>query len=221
MPTLRFYATFVYELLNKTRSVDFIAPLLLRLYLAPVFISAGFNKLNSFDNVVEWFGNDDWGLGLPAPLIMAFLATATEIIGGFALLLGIATRWLAAPLMFTMIIAMTTAHWSNGWYAIAPGNAETSMSAVLAPVNFPGAAASLENSAEVGSRLSKAKELLQENGNYEWLTETGNFVVLNNGIEFAATYFIMLLALFFIGAGRYTSLDYWLHKRLINTKKEP
>lgn len=217
MPTFQKYSTYLHMLLNKTRSADFIAPLLLRLYLAPIFISAGLNKLNSFDSVVLWFGNSDWGLGLPAPFFMAFLATATEIIGGFALLLGIATRWLAAPLMFTMIIAMTTAHWSNGWYAIAPSNPEASMSAVLAPINFPGAKASLENSEAVGNRLSRAKNILQDNGNYEWLTETGNFVVLNNGIEFAATYFIMLLALFFMGAGRYISLDYWLHKRLIHT----
>jgi len=37
-------------------------------------------------------------------------------------------------------------------------------------------------------------------------------VILNNGIEFAATYFIMLLALFFIGAGRYFSMDYWIRR---------
>ena len=42
----------------------------------------------------------------------------------------------------------------------------------------------------------------------KWLTENGSFVVLNNGIEFAATYFIMLLALFYLGAGRYISMDY-------------
>ena len=35
-------------------------------------------------------------------------------------------------------------------------------------------------------------------------------MVLNNGIEFAATYFIMLLVLFFTGAGNYISLDYWI-----------
>ncbi|MGB5096622.1 MAG: hypothetical protein WBN82_01805 [Porticoccaceae bacterium] len=45
------------------------------------------------------------------------------------------------------------------------------------------------------------------------LAEKGNFVVLNNGIEFAATYFIMLLSLFFSGGGRYVSLDYWLARR--------
>ncbi|MFQ5634413.1 MAG: hypothetical protein ACE5G3_03665, partial [Gammaproteobacteria bacterium] len=62
-------------------------------------------------------------------------------------------------------------------------------------------------------RLARARSILKEHGNYDWLTETGNFVVLNNGIEFAATYFIMLLVLFFIGGGRYVSLDYWIAKK--------
>ena len=60
-----------------------------------------------------------------------------------------------------------------------------------------------------------AKDILQEYGNYEWLTENGSFVVLNNGIEFAATYFIMLLSLFFIGSGRFVSVDYYLKQHLI------
>ena len=55
-----------------------------------------------------------------------------------------------------------------------------------------------------------AKEILQEYGNYGWLTQKGNFVILNNGIEFAATYFIMLLTLLFTGGGRFFSIDYWL-----------
>ena len=38
-------------------------------------------------------------------------------------------------------------------------------------------------------------------------------MVLNNGIEFAATYFVMLLTLFFIGAGKYASIDYWIRQR--------
>ncbi len=33
-----------------------------------------------------------------------------------------------------------------------------------------------------------------------------------NGIEFAATYFIMLLALLVIGGGKYVSIDYWIAK---------
>ena len=38
-------------------------------------------------------------------------------------------------------------------------------------------------------------------------------MILNNGIEFAVTYFIMLLALFFTGGGKYLSFDYWIARR--------
>ena len=63
------------------------------------------------------------------------------------------------------------------------------------------------------TRLAKAKELLKEHGNYDWLTDTGSFVISNNGIEFIVAYFAMLLALFFIGGGRYVSADYWIAKK--------
>jgi len=66
--------------------------------------------------------------------------------------------------------------------------------------------------------LERAQSILQSNGNYQWLIENGNFVVLNNGIEFAATYFIMLLVLFFMGGGRYVSVDYWLRRFFIDSK---
>ena len=61
-------------------------------------------------------------------------------------------------------------------------------------------------------RLGAARELLREHGNYAWLTEHGNLVILNNGIEFAATYFIMLLALLCLGGGRFVSADYYLSR---------
>ena len=76
------------RLLDSTRSIDFLAPLLLRIYLVPVFWVAGMNKLNGFDDVVAWFGNPDWGLGLPMPWLMAALATGTEVIGAVMLLIG-------------------------------------------------------------------------------------------------------------------------------------
>ena len=70
----------------------------------------------------------------------------------------------------------------------------------------------MDNSAEVGERLTAARQLLERHGNYRWLTERGSLVVLNNGIEFAATYLIMLLSLLFHGGGRWVSLDHWLVK---------
>lgn len=204
------WANFAQNKLNSLTIADFLAPLAFRLYLAPIFLAVGFHKAAHFEDIVSWF---EYGLALPMPRLMAFLATSAEIGGGFALLFGFALRWFAIPLMITMLVAAFTAHWDKGWFAIAPTDPATSVAAILAPVGFPGAQESLENSAEVGKRVRKARELLETHGNYDWLTEKGNFVVLNNGIEFAATYFFMLLSLFFTGAGRYLSMDYWIARQ--------
>lgn len=192
-------------LLNKAQDIleralanfQFIAPLLLRLYLAPVFYMAGIQKFNNFDSTVQWFGNPDWGLGLPLPGLMAFLATAAELGGAFLLALGLAVRWISIPLSVTMLVAIFSVHLKNGWLAIATG------SGLFAT----------ERTTLAVERLDRAKSILREHGNYSWLTEHGNFVVLNNGIEFAATYLIMLLALMYLGGGNYFSADYWIQRR--------
>jgi uncharacterized membrane protein YphA (DoxX/SURF4 family) len=190
-------ASLYQKLLNMSRYFDGLAPLALRIYLAPVLMQAGYNKLAHFDDTVAWFANPDWGLGLPMPAVMAGLAAGTEFFGAILLLLGLATRLISIPLMVTMLVAAFTVHWPNGWLAIADGSSWLANDRVL----------------EAGDKLAKAKEILQEHGNYDWLTSSGNLAVLNNGIEFAATYFIMLLALFTLGGGRYTSLDYFIVKR--------
>jgi putative oxidoreductase len=165
------------KLLDKTRTIDFLGPLALRLYLAPIFWLAGTGKFSAFEDTAAWFGNPDWGLGLPFPTLLAFLAI---------------------PLMFTMLVAAFSVHWQHGWQAIAD--------AKFCLFNCADAQ-------DAAVRLDQAKEILQQSGNYDWLTEQGSFVVLNNGIEFAATYFIMLLVLFFIGAGRFVSVDDWLARK--------
>lgn len=195
--------------------VDGLAPLLLRLYLSPVLISAGLHKFLNFNDIAAWFGDPDWGLGLPFPELMTVLAAGTELIGGALLLAGLAVRWASIPLMVTMLVAIFSVHWEHGWFAIAPGNPDTSTAKVLADAGIPAARDSLENSEAVGKRVAAAKKILQEHGNYEWLTEKGNFVVLNNGIEFAATYFIMLFTLMFTGAGRFFSIDYWIARKCL------
>jgi len=64
--------------------------------------------------------------------------------------------------------------------------------------------------------LSEALDVLQSTDPklYERTTAYGRPVILNKGIEFAATYFIMLLTLSFTGAGRFVSIDYWLCRRM-------
>ena len=173
----------------RLQYLDGLAPLALRLYLVPVFWMAGTQKIKGIDNTIEWFGNPDWGLGLPAPELLAYLAAYTEAIGALLLLLGLATRWISVPLMVTMLVAIFAVHWDHGWAAIADSGSQ-----------------------EVAVRLGAAKDILREHGNYSWLTEKGGIVILNNGIEFAVTYLVMLLSLLFTGGGRFTSVDYYLSR---------
>ena len=69
--------------------------------------------------------------------------------------------------MVTMLVAAFAVHAKPGWPAIAD------------PMS-PFANASVQGAIE---RLDKARDLLRDHGNYDWLTETGNFVVSNNGME--------------------------------------
>ncbi|MBR9866295.1 MAG: DoxX family protein [Oceanospirillales bacterium] len=201
--TLMKHTNALHDQLDKTRLFEGIAPLLLRLYLAPVLMQAGYTKLSHFDDTAAWFGNPDWGLGLPMPEVLAALASGTEFFGGMLLIVGLATRWVSVPLMVTMIVAALTVHIDNGWLAIADRTSWLANDQVI----------------EAGERLGRVKDILKEHGNYDWLTGKGSVVILNNGIEFAATYFIMLLSLFFTGGGRYFSIDYWLARRFRTADK--
>ena len=182
---------------NKAKAAEFLAPLLLRCYLAPVFWMAGVQKFSHFTETAEWFGSVDNGLGLPMPYLLVLLVALFETLGAILLFCGLATRLISLPLMIIMLVAAFTVHLQNGWLAIAAG------SGLFATPRTQAAA----------ERLQQAKEILQSQADYDWLTEHGSFVVLNNGVEFAVTYFIMLLVLFFMGGGRYVSADYWLAQR--------
>jgi putative oxidoreductase len=173
-------------LFSRLGYLDGLAPLAFRLFLVPVFWMAGTQKIAGMNHTITWFGNT---LGLPFPTLMAYLAAYTEVIGALLLLLGLATRWISIPLMITMLVAIFAVHWPNGWAAIANSNAP-----------------------EVAVRLGAARDILQEHGNYLWFTERGEFVILNNGIEYGVTYLLMLFSLLFTGGGRFTSVDYYLSR---------
>jgi uncharacterized membrane protein YphA (DoxX/SURF4 family) len=172
---------------SRLQYLDGLAPLAIRLFLAYPFWYAGREKLAGIENTIQWFGNPDWGLGLPFPTVLAYLAAYTEFFGALLLVIGLATRWISIPLIVTMLVAIFAVHWDHGWFAIAQSS-----------------------DPEVAVRVGAARELLQEHGNYSWLTAKGSFVILQNGIEFAVTYLIMLFSLLFTGGGRYFSVDYYL-----------
>ncbi|QUM85532.1 DoxX family protein [Moritella sp. 28] len=191
----------IYLLLDKCKKFDFLALLAIRLYLIPVIYVGAHSKVVGFEGTVAWFGASaaDGGLNLPFPVLLAFIATATEVIGLICIALGLFTRLMSIPMIIMMSAASAMVHWSHGWLAIADGHAESSI------------------------RLSNFITWLAENfpGRYNYITELADPVMLNNGMEFGITYFVMLMVLFFYGGGRYVSADYWLKKRLnlTNTHK--
>ncbi|EDL55129.1 DoxD-like family protein [Vibrio mediterranei AK1] len=184
------------NLIDKCRKIDFLVLLSIRLFLVPVIYVGARSKVLGFAGTVAWFGAPvaDGGLNLPFPELLAFLAAATEVVGCICIALGLFTRIIAIPMIFMMSVASAMVHWKHGWDAIATGSMESTI------------------------RLNGFITWLAENfpGRYNYITELGDPVMLNNGMEFAATYFVMLMVLFVYGGGRYLSLDYWLKKPFLH-----
>ena len=161
----------------------------LRLLLAYAFLGPALMKWGDMESTIAWFGNPDWGLGLPFPALNAYLAATTEILGVVLLLLGLGTRVISLPLIAVMLMAYFTVHMGHGWLAIG----------------------SSADDPEIAERVNMAREILKEHGNYSWLTAKGSFVILQNGAEFVVTYIVMLMSLISFGAGKF-SLDNFLLK---------
>ncbi len=83
----------------------FLGPLLVRLTLGVVFIGTGWGKLQSLPDVTAFFA----GLHIPAPGFHARLVAIIELVGGILILVGLGTRLVSLPLVFTMLVAIVTA----------------------------------------------------------------------------------------------------------------
>jgi putative oxidoreductase len=83
------------------------APLLLflRVYFFWQLFLTGKGKLLNIEKTAEFFGS----LNIPMPLFSAYLAAVTECFGGLLLVIGLASRLVAIPVAFTMIVAYITA----------------------------------------------------------------------------------------------------------------
>ncbi len=94
---------------KATVLVQPILPLLTRLVIGHAFLVAGLGKLRHFDATVSFFAS----IGIPAPELNAALIATLELVGGAALVIGLATRVFAALLSTSMIVALFTAHASE------------------------------------------------------------------------------------------------------------
>lgn len=184
------------DFIESFAALKFLAPLLFRLILASVMFWAGWQKVNHIEGTADFFA----ALSIPMPLVMAWLVGLVELVGGLCLLAGLAVRWWAVPLMATMLVAAVTVHWDNGWYAIAQSRFDGQIvSGSSEPQN-------------VQVRVTRINQAIKKYAkDPAWITDNGRYrvVLLQNGIEFAAIYFAMLLSLFFTGAGT-LSLDFLL-----------
>lgn len=91
------------------KALRWLSPAIARLTVGMVFLRSGWGKLHDLESVTGYFAS----LGLPAPGFQATLASSTEFACGGLLLLGLATRFAAVPLIIVMCVAIRTALWDQ------------------------------------------------------------------------------------------------------------
>jgi putative oxidoreductase len=91
------------------------APVPLRLMVGFGFIEHGYAKLVKGP---EAFASILHVLGVPAPHWMAWLTIMTELLGGFAVLLGAFIPLVSVPMAIVLLTAMFSVHWRYGFSSI-------------------------------------------------------------------------------------------------------
>ena len=110
-----------------------LARLLARLFIGGMFIGHGTQKW------FGWFGGPGIektsgmmeSLGLAPPRANAHAASASETLGGIGIALGAFTPLSAAALIGTMVTAIRTVHWKNGFFS-ANGGYEYNLTIIAA-----------------------------------------------------------------------------------------
>ncbi len=104
----------IYGIFSK--SADYtqsLALLFARLAVAYGFYEPAMMKYKDIESVAGWFGS----MGIPLPLLNAYMAATTEALGVVLLTLGFLTRLISVPLIVVMLVAIFTVHFSNGFSA--------------------------------------------------------------------------------------------------------
>lgn len=172
--------------LEWMRIFDFIAPLAIRLFLAPMFWVSGVKHLGLFSssdfviyNPLTWVNteafqqsaaamNNTVFSGMGAETLLILIGTI-EIVAAIFLVLGFAVRWVVLALMFVVVVL------------------------------------GLMSMGEAGF-LTTMQQLVMSHGYTD---------MANNMTEVYVVYFVLLLALFFMGAGRWFSLDWYIYRNFM------
>ena len=92
-------------LLDLADRIAFAPALIARLVVGVVFTHSGWGKLHNLDQVAQFFAS----LGIPFAELQAPFVASIELGCGVLVLLGLATRLAALPLIGTMVVALATA----------------------------------------------------------------------------------------------------------------
>ena len=101
------------KFVEGTEKLHDVQLILFRVILVIGFYGPAMMKVKNLEGVAEWFGS----MSYPFPMVSAILAMSTEVLGIVLLTLGLGTRVIALPMMFVMVVAIFTAHISNGFAA--------------------------------------------------------------------------------------------------------
>ncbi len=99
------------EFSRLSKYLQSLAILFARLVVAYGFYQPAMMKWNDIDAAGRWFGS----MGIPLPLLNAYMAATTEITGVVLLTLGFFTRLISIPLIVVMIVAILTVHLHHGF----------------------------------------------------------------------------------------------------------
>lgn len=99
-----------------------LAPLVLRLGLAAIFIYHGWEKVSAE-------GGTAWGDKMEMPIWQQFLVAWGEFLGGIAMLIGLMSRVAAAGFIIIMLGAIATVHGAKG-FSLAEGGFEYNLAII-------------------------------------------------------------------------------------------
>jgi len=91
------------------------APLPIRLAVGYGFMAHGYAKLSRGP---EKFAVVLHTLGVPEPLLAAWAATLTELVGGAAVLAGVLISWVSIPMSVVLLTALVTVHLPYGFFSV-------------------------------------------------------------------------------------------------------
>jgi putative oxidoreductase len=95
--------------LRAAASLQFLAPLVTRLFVGITFFYTGRGKLADLTKVTGFFTD----LGIPFPAANAAFVSGLEFVGGICIILGLGTRIFSLLLSASMLVALMTADKAN------------------------------------------------------------------------------------------------------------